>query len=49
MIEEILGGGHAYSFYRAVEGAKIALSEYDPSAVEFRRSKIDVFAPVDVR
>ena len=45
-VEEIIYGGHAYGFYRAIEQAKIDLSETASAAIEFHRAGIDISIPV---
>lgn len=45
-VEEIIYGGHAYGFYRAIEQAKIDLSETASTAIEFHRPRIDISIPV---
>lgn len=46
MLEEILYGGHVYSFYRAIEDAKIRLSVEESTRVELHRPGIDIDIPV---
>lgn len=38
VIDEILRGGQAYNFYKAIEGAKINLSEKQTARIDFSRS-----------
>lgn len=45
-VENILLGGHAYNFYRAIEKAKIDLSDSDHSEILFRRSDVNVSAAI---
>jgi hypothetical chaperone protein len=45
-VEEILNGGYAYQFYRAIEDAKIALSVRKSSSIEFHRPGLDVSIPL---
>jgi hypothetical chaperone protein len=45
-VEEILYGGYAYQFYRAIEDAKIALSTRRSSSIEFHRPRLDFSIPV---
>lgn len=45
-VEEIVFGGHAYNFYRAVEDAKIALSSSEETSIRFRRPGISIDEPV---
>jgi hypothetical chaperone protein len=45
-VENILYGGYAYQFYRAVEQAKMELSTRLESAIEFHRPGIDISVPV---
>ncbi len=45
-VENILYGGYAYQFYRAIEQAKIALSTAPESIIEFHRPGIDLSIPV---
>ena len=45
-LEEIVLGGHAYNFYRAVEQAKITLSSSEDTSVQFRRPGIAIDEPV---
>lgn len=45
-VEEIIFGGHAYNFYRAVEQAKIDLSSSQATSIGFRRPGIAVDEPV---
>ena len=45
-VEEIIYGGHAYGFYRAIEQAKIDLSKTASAAIEFHRPRIDISIPV---
>jgi hypothetical chaperone protein len=45
-VQEIIYGGHAYGFYRAIEQAKIDLSEAASTAIEFHRPGIDISVPV---
>lgn len=48
-LEQILYGGFAYQFYKAVEEAKIALSSRQKTSIEFHRSGIDLSIPVSRR
>jgi hypothetical chaperone protein len=41
-LEQLLYGGHAYGFYRAIEDAKIALSAAPESRISFRRPGLAV-------
>jgi hypothetical protein len=41
-VEEILYGGYAYQFYRAIEDAKIELSLRTTSSIEFHRPRLDI-------
>jgi hypothetical chaperone protein len=41
-LEEIVLGGHAYNFYRALEQAKIVLSSSQATSIEFRRPGIAI-------
>jgi hypothetical chaperone protein len=45
-VEEIIYGGHAYNFFRAIEGAKISLSSAPEATILFRRPRISVSVPV---
>jgi hypothetical chaperone protein len=45
-VEEIIYGGHAYNFFRAIEGAKIELSSATKATIAFRRPRISVSIPV---
>lgn len=45
-VAELLYGGHAYGFYRAIEDAKIALSTQDQTSIEFHRPRLDLSIPV---
>jgi hypothetical chaperone protein len=45
-VENIIYGGHAYGFYRAIEQAKIELSTATSTAIEFHRPGIDISIPV---
>ena len=45
-IQEIIYGGHAYGFYRAIEQAKIGLSTATSATIEFHRPGIDISIPV---
>ena len=45
-VENIIYGGHAYGFYRAIEQAKIELSTGRSTAIEFHRPGIDISIPV---
>ncbi len=45
-LEAILYGGFAYQFYRAIEDAKIALSQVEWTAMDFHRPGIDISIPV---
>ena len=45
-VDELLYGGHGYTFYRTVEGAKIALSEVEEAGISFSRPGIDIDEPV---
>ena len=49
IVDGVLFGGHAYGFYRAVEQAKIALSDSDRSQIVFRRPGIDLSIPLERR
>ena len=44
-LSEILYGGQAYAFYRAIEQAKIDLSDNPQTLISFHRSGIDVETP----
>ncbi len=46
VVEEIIYGGHAYNFFRAIENAKIELSSQRASTIRFRRPLIDISIPV---
>jgi hypothetical chaperone protein len=46
MLEEILYGGHLYSFYRAIEDAKIRLSSLEATTIELHRPRVDLDIPV---
>jgi hypothetical chaperone protein len=46
MVEEIIYGGHAYNFFRAIERAKIELSSAASATIAFRRPRIAVSVPV---
>jgi hypothetical chaperone protein len=46
-IEEILFGGHAYAFYKAIENAKVALSDVERTSIEFRRPGVRVDRPIE--
>lgn len=46
MVEEIIYGGHAYNFFRAIESAKIELSSAADATISFRRPRISVSIPV---
>jgi hypothetical chaperone protein len=45
-VENILYGGQAYHFYRAIEQAKIALSVIPETVIDFHRPGIDISIPV---
>jgi hypothetical chaperone protein len=45
-LQRILYGGFAYQFYKAVEDAKISLSQTERTSIEFHRPEIDVSIPV---
>jgi hypothetical chaperone protein len=45
-LEQLLYGGHAYGFYRAVEGAKIALSTETETRIAFRRPGLSMDIPI---
>ena len=45
-VEEIIYGGHGYNFFRAIESAKIQLSDTDEATVAFRRVGISISVPV---
>lgn len=45
-VEEIIYGGHAYNFFRAIEGAKIELSSAADTTITFRRPRIALSIPV---
>jgi hypothetical chaperone protein len=45
-VENIIYGGYAYQFYRAVEEAKIALSTAPNASIEFHRPGIDLSIPI---
>lgn len=45
-VENILYGGYAYQFYRAVEQAKMDLSSNLQSSIDFHRPGIDISVPV---
>lgn len=45
-VENILYGGYAYQFYRAVEQAKMELSVGLESSIEFHRPGVDISVPV---
>jgi hypothetical chaperone protein len=46
LFERIIFGGFAYSFYQAIETAKIALSTREETTIQFFRPGIDVSIPV---
>ena len=48
-IEGVVFGGQAYSFYRAIENAKIELSRSDAAKIAFRRPGIHVDATITRR
>ena len=41
-MEEILFGGHAYAFYKAIEKAKMDLSSAPQTSIEFHRPFLDL-------
>lgn len=43
-LDEILFGGHTYAFHKAVEAAKIELSDTDTAAIDFVRRNISLHA-----
>jgi hypothetical chaperone protein len=45
-VQEIIYGGQAYGFYRAIEQAKIDLSKAASAAIEVHRPGIDISVPV---
>lgn len=45
-LQELLYGGQALAFYKAIERAKIALSNQESSVIEFRRPWINLREPV---
>lgn len=45
-VEEIIYGGHGYNFFRAIEAAKIELSESENTTIAFRRPGVAVSVPV---
>ena len=45
MVDEIIYGGHAYNFFRAIENAKIALSFEHEATIAFRRPGIAIVDP----
>jgi hypothetical chaperone protein len=45
-VHSILYGGYAYTFYRAIEETKIALSTASLATIEFHRPGIDISVPV---
>ena len=46
-IEEILFGGHAFAFYKAIESAKVALSESEQTRIEFTRPGVRVDCSIE--
>jgi hypothetical chaperone protein len=46
LIDELLYGGQAWAFYRAIEQAKVELSSSEKTFVDFRRPWADVHVPV---
>lgn len=45
-VQELLYGGYAYAFYRAVEEAKIRLSSHEATRIQFSRARMSVDIPV---
>lgn len=48
-IEALLRGGHGYSFFQALEAAKVALSDVEETAISFSRPQIRINEPVTRR
>ena len=46
LIDELLYGGQAWAFYRAIEAAKVQLSSSDSAVIDFRRPWVDLQIPV---
>ena len=46
VVNDIVFGGHAYAFYRAVEGTKIELSSESSASLSFNRPGIAVHSPM---
>jgi hypothetical chaperone protein len=45
-IDGILYGGYAFSFYQAIENAKIALSDEQSTRIDFNRPGVDLSIPI---
>lgn len=45
-VEAIVFGGHAYGFYKAIEQAKLDLSESDSATIAFERAGLSIFATI---
>ena len=46
LVEELLYGGQAWAFYRAIEAAKIGLSSNETAVIDYRRPWIDLKLPI---
>jgi hypothetical chaperone protein len=46
LIDELLYGGQAWTFYRAIEAAKVQLSNQETTIIDYRRPWIDLQIPV---
>jgi len=46
LIDELLYGGQAWTFYRAIEAAKVQLSSSDSAVIDYRRPWIDLQIPI---